>query len=71
MSLNHRVGQHIKHLRIKAGIKSQAKLAELCGWKSQSRVGNYEAGSRAVSPADAEVLARSGSCGDYFWASKW
>ena len=58
MSLNQRVGQHIKQLRMKAGIKSQAKLAELCGWKSQSRVGNYEAGSRTVSPSDAEVLAK-------------
>jgi phage repressor protein C with HTH and peptisase S24 domain len=58
MSLNQRVGQHIKHLRMKSGIKSQAKLAELCGWKSQSRVGNYEAGSRTVSPADAEILAK-------------
>ena len=58
MSLNQRVGQHIKHLRMKAGIKSQAMLAELCGWKSQSRVGNYEAGSRAVSPSDAEILAK-------------
>jgi phage repressor protein C with HTH and peptisase S24 domain len=43
---------------MKAGIKSQAMLAELCGWKSQSRVGNYEAGSRTVSPSDAEVLAK-------------
>ncbi|UCX03546.1 XRE family transcriptional regulator [Shewanella glacialimarina] len=58
MSLNQRVGQHIKHLRMKAGIKSQAMLAELCGWKSQSRVGNYEAGSRTVSPSDAEILAK-------------
>lgn len=59
MVINERVGQHIKHLRKLAGIKSQAQLAELCGWKSQSRVGNYEAGTRSVSAADAEVLAKA------------
>ncbi|MDV5390769.1 XRE family transcriptional regulator [Shewanella xiamenensis] len=53
-----KVGRNIKRLRLKAGIKSQAALAELCGWKSQSRVGNYEAGTRAVSAIDAEILAK-------------
>ena len=53
-----KVGRNIKRLRLKAGIKSQAALAELCGWKSQSRVGNYEAGTRAVSAIDAETLAK-------------
>lgn len=56
--LKKRVGQNIKRLRLNAGIKSQAELANLCGWKSQSRVGNYEAGTRAVSAIDAEVLAK-------------
>jgi phage repressor protein C with HTH and peptisase S24 domain len=56
--LNKRVGLNIKRLRMHAGIKSQAELASLCGWKSQSRVGNYEAGTRAVSAIDAEVLAK-------------
>lgn len=56
--LKKRVGQNIKRLRMDAGIKSQAELANLCGWKSQSRVGNYEAGTRAVSAIDAEILAK-------------
>lgn len=56
--LKKRVGQNIKRLRMSAGIKSQAELANLCGWKSQSRVGNYEAGTRAVSAIDAEILAK-------------
>ncbi|MEL4388280.1 helix-turn-helix transcriptional regulator [Shewanella xiamenensis] len=56
--LKKRVGQNIKRLRINAGIKSQAELANLCGWKSQSRVGNYEAGTRAVSAVDAKILAK-------------
>lgn len=56
--LKKKVGQNIKRLRIAAGIKSQAELANLCGWKSQSRVGNYEAGTRAVSAIDAGVLAK-------------
>ncbi|QYX65449.1 helix-turn-helix transcriptional regulator [Shewanella putrefaciens] len=56
--LKKRVGQNIKRLRMNAGIKSQAELASLCGWKSQSRVGNYEAGTRAVSAIDAEKLAK-------------
>ncbi|AVI66515.1 Cro/Cl family transcriptional regulator [Shewanella sp. WE21] len=56
--LKKRVGQNIKRLRMNAGIKSQAELASLCGWKSQSRIGNYEAGTRAVSAIDAEVLAK-------------
>lgn len=56
--LKKRVGQNIKRLRLNAGIKSQAELANLCGWKSQSRVGNYEAGTRAVSAIDAEILAK-------------
>ncbi|MEJ6521103.1 helix-turn-helix transcriptional regulator [Shewanella bicestrii] len=57
--LKKRVGQNIKRLRMNAGIKSQAELANLCGWKSQSRVGNYEAGTRAVSALDAEILANA------------
>lgn len=56
--LKKQVGQNIKRLRLNAGIKSQAELANLCGWKSQSRVGNYEAGTRAVSAIDAEILAK-------------
>jgi len=38
---------------------SQAQLAEACGWKSQSRVGNYEAGSREPTLADIAVMAKA------------
>lgn len=46
------VGQRIKMLRERLRL-SQADLAEKCGWGYQSRVGNYETGSRKVS---VEVL---------------
>ncbi|MBT9431658.1 helix-turn-helix domain-containing protein [Candidatus Sodalis endolongispinus] len=49
-------GQRIKFLREKLNL-SQAELADKCGWTYQSRVGNYETGSRKVSVEDAVVLA--------------
>lgn len=36
---------------------SQAQLAEACGWKSQSRVGNYEVGTREPTLADIAAIA--------------
>ena len=39
------LGKRIKQYRQDKGW-SQADLAKACGWDSQSRVGNYEAGSR-------------------------
>ena len=36
---------------------SQAQLADACGWKSQSRVGNYEAGTREPTLADIASIA--------------
>lgn len=50
------IGQRIKMLRERLRL-SQADLAEKCGWGYQSRVGNYETGSRKVSVEDAVVLA--------------
>ncbi len=38
---------------------SQAALAQRCGWASQSRVGNYESGTRKISAEDAIVLAKA------------
>lgn len=38
---------------------SQAQLAEACGWKSQSRVGNYEVGSREPTLADIASMAKA------------
>ena len=55
--MNDSIAQRIKRIRGVAGI-SQAKLAEACGW-SQSRVGNYEAGTREPSFADIESMAKA------------
>ncbi|MFS2091731.1 XRE family transcriptional regulator [Pseudomonas sp. Pseusp11] len=56
--MNELLGQRIKRLRKAAGI-SQAQLAEACGWKSQSRVGNYEAGTREPTLADIAAMAKA------------
>jgi transcriptional regulator with XRE-family HTH domain len=50
------LAERIKRARKKAGM-SQAQLAEACGWKSQSRVGNYEAGTREPTFADITAMA--------------
>jgi phage repressor protein C with HTH and peptisase S24 domain len=39
------LGKRIKHFR-ELKRWSQSDLARACGWESQSRIGNYEAGSR-------------------------
>lgn len=51
------LAERIKRARKNAGL-SQAQLAEACGW-SQSRVGNYEAGSREPSFADIDSMAKA------------
>lgn len=38
---------------------SQQELAIACGWESQSRIGNYERGTRQPNLQDLEKLARS------------
>lgn len=50
------LGQRIKHLRKNKGL-SQQLLAEVCGWSSQSRIGNYESDLREPSLADLLLLA--------------
>jgi len=50
------LGQRIRRLRNVKGI-SQKALAEACGWESQSRVGNYESGTRTPSLSDLVLLA--------------
>jgi transcriptional regulator with XRE-family HTH domain len=52
------LGERIKRLRKERGL-SQAALAEACGWKSQSRVGNYEVGTREPTFADLQTMARA------------
>ncbi|WP_436976989.1 XRE family transcriptional regulator [Pseudomonas alabamensis] len=54
--MNELLNQRIKRLRKAAGM-SQAQLAEACGWRSQSRVGNYEAGTREPNLADIAAIA--------------
>tara|TARA_A100000171_G_scaffold43210_1_gene45087 strand:- start:2791 stop:3471 length:681 start_codon:yes stop_codon:yes gene_type:complete len=52
------IGSKIKHYRQAKGW-SQAKLAEACGWASQSRVGNYELDRREPSMRDLTRIAEA------------
>lgn len=56
--MNESLAQRIKRYRKAIGL-SQADLADACGWKSQSRVGNYEAGTREPTLADIAVMAEA------------
>lgn len=55
---NESLAQRIKRFRKAAGL-SQADLADACGWKSQSRVGNYEVGTREPTLADISAIAEA------------
>ena len=48
----------IAHYRSLAGM-SQGALAAACGWASQSRIGNYEAGSREPKIEDINRIAKA------------
>ncbi|KPX50192.1 putative phage repressor [Pseudomonas syringae pv. helianthi] len=50
------LGQHIRKLRKEKGLSQQA-LAHACGWESQSRIGNYEKGTRQPSLQDIRKIA--------------
>lgn len=52
------LGSRIAYFRKLAGL-SQEQLAKVCGWKSQSRVGNYERDTREPSLDDITVMARA------------
>ncbi|MCF7557777.1 XRE family transcriptional regulator [Pseudomonas petrae] len=56
--MNESLAKRLKRLRIAAGM-SQSKLAQACGWSSQSRIGNYEAGSREPTLGDIEIIAKA------------
>jgi len=58
------LGSRIKHFRQAKGW-SQAKLAEACGWASQSRVGNYEVDKREPSMDDLRLIAEKLGIGLY------
>ena len=51
------LGSRIAHYREKAGL-SQAALAKACGWKSQSRIGNYEKDAREPNLDDIAKIAQ-------------
>lgn len=51
-------GQRIRELR-EAKKLTQGQLAELCGWTGQSRIGNYEQGTREPSRSDYIKLAKA------------
>ncbi|WP_085600698.1 MULTISPECIES: XRE family transcriptional regulator [unclassified Pseudomonas] len=50
------LGNRIKQLRKVLGMSQQA-LAHACGWDSQSRIGNYEKGTRQPNLQDLEIIA--------------
>ena len=62
------IGQRIRiardYLAAREGARvSQAKLAELCGWKrGQTRFANYERNLRKPSPANVLKIARVTGC---------
>lgn len=51
------IGLRLKRMREQTGM-SQAQLAKTLEW-SQSRIGNYESGTRSISVDDAEVIAKA------------
>lgn len=55
-NINLQIAERLKAARSALGL-SQRELAEKCGWESQSRVGNYELGTRKISAEDAVTLA--------------
>ncbi|HGM6902548.1 TPA: helix-turn-helix domain-containing protein [Serratia marcescens] len=57
MNMNDKIVDRLKQAREKRGI-SQKVLAEWCGW-AQSRIGNYESGSRNIGIDDAVILAKA------------
>jgi len=52
------LGPRIKSARESLGL-SQQELSIRCGWDSQSRIGNYEAGAREPSLQDLDRLAKA------------
>lgn len=51
------LGSRIAHYRTQKGL-SQKALATACGWRSQSRVGNYEMDTREPSLDDLATIAK-------------
>lgn len=57
MNTNEQVASRLKQAREQKGL-SQKALADMCGWV-QSRIGNYESGSRNIGIDDAIKLAKA------------
>ncbi len=62
------LGQRIRTARLAAGLTSQAKLAEKCGWDIPSRVGNYEQDTREPSLEDLRLIAKAVEPSGYTYA---
>lgn len=62
------LGERIRTARIAAGITSQLKLAEACGWDSASRIGNYEQDTREPSLSDLRLIADAVKASGYGYA---
>ncbi|BEO71854.1 prophage repressor CI [Serratia marcescens] len=58
MNTNEKIAARLKSLRASRGL-SQKELAIRCGWKSQSRIGNYELAERGVSIDDAITISKA------------
>ncbi|MFS1584054.1 MAG: helix-turn-helix domain-containing protein [Candidatus Arsenophonus phytopathogenicus] len=56
--MNDEIAKRLKLLRERANL-SQRELANLCGWASQSRIGNYESAIRSISAEDAAVIGEA------------
>ncbi|BAK75410.1 putative phage repressor [Pseudogulbenkiania sp. NH8B] len=53
-----KIGKRIAGLRAEKGW-SQRDLAKRCGWETQSRIGNYEQGTREPSLLDIDTIAKA------------
>lgn len=62
------LGQRIKAARMAAGLTTQARLAEACGWENASRVGNYEQDTREPSLEDLRRIAKAVEPSGYSYA---
>lgn len=50
--------QNLKRLRVDAGL-TQEQLAHACGYSGQSRIGNYESGSREPELQEIPIIAKA------------
>lgn len=56
-----KLGERIKERREQMGL-SQPQLSQMCGWESQSRISNYEKGTREPKINDLLKIAKALKC---------